>query len=62
MFGLWFGMCHSHHTVEARLHEERKARKKLQKDTKEVKQALLPKHDSFSSGLQRKREQSTYTI
>jgi hypothetical protein len=33
-------MCRSHHAVETRLHEERKARKKLQKDMKEVKQAL----------------------
>jgi hypothetical protein len=35
-------MCRSHHAVETRLHEERKARKKLQKDMKEVKQALYP--------------------
>jgi hypothetical protein len=42
MFGLLFGMCHSHHAIETRLHEERKARKKLQKDMKEVKQALYP--------------------
>jgi hypothetical protein len=33
-------MCHSHHAEETRLHEERKARKKLQKDMKEVKKAL----------------------
>jgi hypothetical protein len=32
----------SHHVVETRLHEEIKARKKLQKDTKEVKKALYP--------------------
>jgi hypothetical protein len=25
MFGLLFGMCHSHHAIETRLHEERKA-------------------------------------
>jgi hypothetical protein len=33
-------MCRSHHAVATRLHEERKARKKLQKDMKEVKKAL----------------------
>jgi hypothetical protein len=43
MSGLLFGMCRSHHTVKTRLHEERKARKKLQKDMKEVKKALYPK-------------------
>jgi hypothetical protein len=42
LFGLLFGICHSHHAVETRLHEERKARKKLQKDMKEVKKALYP--------------------
>jgi hypothetical protein len=42
LFGLLFGMCRSHHAVETRLHEERKARKKLQKDIKEVKKALYP--------------------
>jgi hypothetical protein len=42
MFGLLFGMCHSHHAVETRLHEERKAHKKLQKDMKEVKKVLYP--------------------
>jgi hypothetical protein len=36
MFGLLFGMCRSHHAIDTRLHE-RKARKKLQKDMKEVK-------------------------
>jgi hypothetical protein len=35
-------MCHSHHAIKTRLHEERKARKKLQKDMKEVKKALYP--------------------
>jgi hypothetical protein len=35
-------MCHSHHTIEARLHEERKACKKLQKDMNEIKKALYP--------------------
>jgi hypothetical protein len=33
-------MCRSHHAIETRLHEERKARKKLQKDMNEVKKAL----------------------
>jgi hypothetical protein len=42
MFWLLFGMCCSHHAVETRLHEERKARKKLQNDMKEVKKALYP--------------------
>jgi hypothetical protein len=42
MFRLLFDMCHSHHAVETRLHEERKALKKLQKDMKEVKKALYP--------------------
>jgi hypothetical protein len=42
MFGLLFGMCFSHHAIETRLHEERKTRKKLQKDLKEVKKSLYP--------------------
>jgi hypothetical protein len=42
MFGLLFGMCRSHHAIKTRLHEERKAHKKLQKDMKEVKQPLYP--------------------
>jgi hypothetical protein len=42
MFGLLFGMCQSHHVVEVRLHEESKARKKIQKDMKKIKQALYP--------------------
>jgi hypothetical protein len=42
MFGLLFGMCHSHHAIETRLHEERKVCKKLQKDMKEVKKVLYP--------------------
>jgi hypothetical protein len=32
----------SHHDVETRLHDERKAWKKLQKDMKEVKKSLYP--------------------
>jgi hypothetical protein len=35
-------MCRSNHAVETRLHEERKARKKLQKDMNEVKKTLYP--------------------
>jgi hypothetical protein len=42
MFELLFGMCCSHHAIETRLHEERKARKKLQKNMKEVKKTLYP--------------------
>jgi hypothetical protein len=42
MFRLLFGMCRYHHAIEVRLHEERKARKKIQKDMKEAKQALYP--------------------
>jgi hypothetical protein len=33
-------LCHSHHAIETRLHEERKACKKLQNDMNEVKKAL----------------------
>jgi hypothetical protein len=40
LFELLFGMSRSHHAVETMLHEERKARKKLQKDMNEVKKAL----------------------
>jgi hypothetical protein len=40
IFGLLFGMCRSHHAIETRLHEERKAQKKLQKGMKEVKKGL----------------------
>jgi hypothetical protein len=35
-------MCRSHHTIETRLHEERKAHKKLQKDMNEIKKVLYP--------------------
>jgi hypothetical protein len=35
-------MCCSNHAIETRLHEERKARKKLQKDMNEVKKTLYP--------------------
>jgi hypothetical protein len=43
-------MCLSHHAVETRIHEERKARKKLQKDMKEVKKALYPNKTSSPPG------------
>jgi hypothetical protein len=49
MFGLLFSMCRSHHAVETRLHEERKAWKKLQKDMKEVKKALYPNKQRYAS-------------
>jgi hypothetical protein len=42
MFRLLFGTCRSHYALEARLHEERKTQKKLQKDMREVKKALYP--------------------
>jgi hypothetical protein len=42
LFGLLFGMCLSHHAVKTRLHGERKAYKKLQKDMNKVKKALYP--------------------
>jgi hypothetical protein len=41
MLGLLFDMCLFHHSTETRLHEERKAHKKLQKDM-EVNKALYP--------------------
>jgi hypothetical protein len=50
LFGLLFGMCRSHHAIETRLHEERKAREKLQKDMNEVKKALYPNKTSSPSG------------
>jgi hypothetical protein len=61
MFGLLFGMCHSHYAIETRIHEERKARKKLQKDMKEVKQALYPNRTPSPLGSE-EREKPTYTI
>jgi hypothetical protein len=54
MFGLLFDMCCSHHVVEVRLHEKRKARKKLQKDMKEVKQALYPNRTPSPLGSEEK--------
>jgi hypothetical protein len=50
LFGLLFGMCRSHHAIETRLYEERKARKKLQKDMNEVKKALYPNKTSSPLG------------
>jgi hypothetical protein len=50
MFELLFGMCRSHHAIETRLHDERKARKKLQKDRNEVKKALYPNKISSPPG------------
>jgi hypothetical protein len=58
MFGLLFGMCRSHHTVETRLHEERKARKKLQKDMNEVKKALYPNKTPSPPGSEEKEGNS----
>jgi hypothetical protein len=55
MFGLLFGMCRSHHAIETRLHEERKARKKLQKDMKEVKQALYPNRTPSPLGFKERK-------
>jgi hypothetical protein len=52
LFGLLFGMCRSHHAVETRLHEERKAGKKLQKDMKEVKKALYPNKTPSPPGFE----------
>jgi hypothetical protein len=60
MFGLLFDMCHSHHAVEIRLHEERKAHKKLQKDMKEVKQALYPNKTHSPPGSE-ERESNPHT-
>jgi hypothetical protein len=50
LFGLLFGMCRSHHVIETRLHQERKACKKLQKDMNEVKKALYPNKTPPPSG------------
>jgi hypothetical protein len=50
MFRLLFGMCPSHHSVETRLHEERKAHKKLQKDMKKIKKAPNPNKTPSSPG------------
>jgi hypothetical protein len=48
--GSYLACVHSHHVIETRLHEERKARKKLQKDMNEVKKTLYPNKTPFPSG------------
>jgi hypothetical protein len=60
LFGLLFGMCRSHHAVETRLHEERKACKKLQKDMNEVKKALYPNKSHSPPGSE-ERESNPLT-
>jgi hypothetical protein len=57
---LLFGMCRSHHAVEMRLHEERKAYKKLQKNMKEVKKILYP-NKSLSPPGSEERESNPHT-
>jgi hypothetical protein len=44
LFNLMFGMCRSHHAIEVKLHEERKARNELSRDIKNVKAALFPRN------------------
>jgi hypothetical protein len=61
MFGLLFGMCHSHHAVETWLHEERKVHKNLQKDMKEVKKALYPNKSPSHLGSE-ERESNPPTL
>jgi hypothetical protein len=61
LFGLLFGMCRSHHAIETRLHEERKARKKVQKDMNEVKKALYPNKSPPTSGSE-ERESNPPTL
>jgi hypothetical protein len=60
LFGLMFGMIHSHHAVKTRLHEERNAHKKLQKDMKEVKSALYPNSTPSPLGSE-ERESNPHT-
>jgi hypothetical protein len=55
-------MCRSHHAVETRLHEEIKARKKLQKDTKEVKKALYPNRTPSPRALKKGRATLLYHL
>jgi hypothetical protein len=50
LLGILFGMRRSHHAIEIRLHEERKARRKLQKDMNEVKKVLYPNKTPSPSG------------
>jgi hypothetical protein len=56
--GFLFGMCHSHHAVETRLHEKRKAYKKLQKDMNEVKKALYPNKTPSPPGSEERESNS----
>jgi hypothetical protein len=58
MFGLLFDMCRSHHAIKTRLHEERKAHKKLQKDMKEVKKALYPNKTPSPPGSKERESNS----
>jgi hypothetical protein len=58
LFGLLFGMCHSHHAVETRLHEERKSCKKLQKNMNEVKKALYPNKTPSPLGSEERESNS----
>jgi hypothetical protein len=51
--------CCSHHAIQTRLHEERKARKKLQKDMKEVKEALYPNKTPHPSSEGRESNRPT---
>jgi hypothetical protein len=53
-------MCRSHHTLETRLHEERKTSNKLQKDMNEVKKALYPNKTPSSLGSE-ERESNHHT-
>jgi hypothetical protein len=53
-------MCLSHHAIETRLYEERKAQKKLQKDIKEVKKALYPNKTPSPPGYE-ERESNPLT-
>jgi hypothetical protein len=53
-------MCRSHHAIVTRLHEERKAHKKLQKDMKEVKSSLYPNRTPSPPGSE-KRESNPPT-
>jgi hypothetical protein len=54
-------MCRSYHAVETRLHEKRKAHKKLQKDMNEVKKALYPNKTPSPPGSE-ERESNSPTL
>jgi hypothetical protein len=54
-------MCRSHHAIETRLHEERKACKKLQKDMNEIKKALYPNKTPSPPGSE-ERESNPPTL